>query len=165
VRDTIAALQEKVERWYADAAAYQKMLERKADVVAVDRIMEKIRITLQKLRDKQRHVANSLVFCIQRDEAEPLIKHILMSSSAQGETAAGRSHVECLLCGRTRSQVTVAQLPNLNSSLTAHELLYGRTRASSSQKPTRPGSERRMHIGKNPSVGSLAEVRPVTTHV
>jgi uncharacterized small protein (DUF1192 family) len=173
LRDTIASLQGKVDRLRADASVQREVLERKADAVTVDRITEKLRITLQKLRDKQRHIANSLVFCIQRDEAEPLIKHILVSSNAQGETAAGKSHVQCLVCGRTRSQVTAAQLPNLNSSVTAHDLVYGGTRASSSKKSTRPRSERRTpdktsdrpaHIANNPSAGSLPEVQPAAAH-
>jgi hypothetical protein len=146
MRQTLVALESKLDRSLSELSEFQGALEQrlsqKADFVTVERIMEKVRGTLQQLREKQRQVQNALVFCIQRDEAEALVHHILTHTSAAGETAASSRNLECLLCGRARSAVSGNRLPMLSTTPTAHSVIYGRqftpdSRTSMSQKSTR----------------------------
>jgi hypothetical protein len=117
---------------------YEAKLAAKADFLLVERIIEKMRRTMTKLRDKQKEIENKLFFCIQRSEAESLVQHVLLTTNAAGETAAGSTHVECLMCGRARSAVTPPVLPSLTAPSSAHSLLYGRSSAGPSGHSTRP---------------------------
>jgi hypothetical protein len=100
IRQTLVALELKLNRSVSNFSEFKDLLEQKlgqkADFVTVERIMEKVRGTLQQLREKQRQVQNAMVFCIQRDEAEALVQHILTHTNAAGDTAAGSRNIECV---------------------------------------------------------------------
>lgn len=118
-------------------------IENKADSVAMERMTEKIRGMVLKLRDQINSQGKSLSNCILRNEAETLIKHVLSTSGLGGETAAGANHVECLMCGRSKSSITPSapgcncfggNLPKLSSSVAGsvysnnpYELMYGKS--------------------------------------
>lgn len=146
-------------------------IENKLDSIAMERMMEKIRGMILKLRDQVNSQNKSISNCVPRNEAENLIRHILTTSSVAGETAAGANHVECLICGRSKSSITSSvpycscagqNLPKLSSNVAAstnsnnpYELIYGKSpekrTALTCTQQTRSGIKGPGNLSLNPS--------------
>lgn len=121
----------------------ESKIESKVDAISMERMMEKMRAMITKLRDQINAQNKLLTTYVPRSEAESLIQHILNSKF---ETAAGANHLECLLCGRSKSAVSSSipgstccggNLPRLSSSIASpansnnpYELIYGKAYGS-----------------------------------
>ena len=58
-------------------------IENKLDSVQMERMMEKIRGIILKLRDQLNSQNKSLSNCVQRNEAESLIRHVINTAKIQ----------------------------------------------------------------------------------
>lgn len=121
-------------------------IERKADSVAIERMFDKVRVSISKLRDSINTTSRCVVDCIQRTEAETLIEQILEQMNTGGEASAGHNHMECLFCGRPRTTVShnTGNLPKLTGTqMNAYDTIYGQppTTSQTAQRRT-PASTR-----------------------
>ncbi|OHS96062.1 hypothetical protein TRFO_37813 [Tritrichomonas foetus] len=153
LRQNVKDLQSKVDESLATVThlkdTVEAKIERKTDTVAMERMMDKIRVMISKLRDQVNTQNKTIMTCVQRNEAETLIQQVLNTMNTGGETAAGANHFECLMCGRPKSSLT-GNLPRLSnvsqSSQNPYEVLYGKSFESSTQSgafPSTSQSERR----------------------
>jgi hypothetical protein len=166
IQDLEAKFQATVQEFKDFQEGYGGRINGKADFVLVERLTEKMKRMFTKVRDEQHEIDRRLFACVQRSEAESLIQHILLTTNAAGETAAGTARVECLLCGRGRSAVASSVLPALTGQ--AHDAVYGS--GSPSRQFTRPntragsaagGSRAKSGVGLRPFSDQEMAVKPL----
>jgi hypothetical protein len=146
LRAQVSVLEEKLQKVAVGVNEFKDGVEAKirgkSDTLALDRVMEKMRADLSKMREEVLRLERSIGARVHRDEAEKLIQHVILEVQAGGDTAAGSHPVECLLCGRPKSAVSPNTLPVLDSP---GEFLFGKTREKSKLSPTRPSTGQRTH--------------------
>lgn len=105
-------------------------IENKVDNAQMERVVDKLRTMVNKLRDQMTSQTKLLSTYVQKKEIEQIVQNSIATASIDGDTAACTNHVECLLCGKRKAPLNTdfPMLTSVQSSpAKTHEVMYGKS--------------------------------------
>ena len=122
-RHSMQGLQVKLDNLAQQLENYKEVtdskIERKADMQVVERLLDRNRTTINKLREKLSETINSIGVCVKKDEMDKIITQ-RTTSRTEGDITI--SHPKSSLSTGSRAQET---LPRLQRRGDAHQVIYG----------------------------------------